>query len=165
MSTSSTSSATNKKLKLEVILIIILAVILIGFLIFGNGFSLSNLFNNSTITNSNYQQNLEAQLESLISNLDGAGKVKVMVTLSGSESEVLAKNTESIEENGVIKTIETIITVSGKPYVTKTENPDINGVIIICEGGDDLTVKMNITEIITTALNVSADKIRILKMK
>ena len=34
MSTSSTSSATNKKLKLEVILIIILAVILIGFLIF-----------------------------------------------------------------------------------------------------------------------------------
>ncbi len=164
MSTSSTS-ATTKKLKFEVILIIILAVILIGVLIFGNGFSVSKLFNNSTTVNSNYQQNLETQLESLISNLDGAGKVKVMVTFLGSESEVLAKNVESIEENGVIKTVETIITVSGKPYVTKTENPEIKGVIIICEGGENLTVKMNITEIITTALNVSADKIRILKMK
>ena len=164
MSTSSTS-ATTKKLKFEVILIIILAVILIGVLIFSNGFSVSKLFNNSTTVNSSYQQNLETQLESLISNLDGAGKVKVMVTFLGSESEVLAKNVESIEENGVIKTVETIITVSGKPYVTKTENPEIKGVIIICEGGENLTVKMNITEIITTALNVSADKIRILKMK
>ena len=57
------------------------------------------------------------------------------------------------------------VSAESYPVAELVKNPDINGVIIICEGGDDLTVKMNIIEIITTALNVSADKIRILKMK
>ena len=55
--------------------------------------------------------------------------------------------------------------INGKPYVTKHLNPKIIGVIVVCEGAENLQVKMTITEILATTLKVSADSVRIIKMK
>lgn len=55
--------------------------------------------------------------------------------------------------------------VGGKPYVINEYLPTVEGVIIVCEGADDVKVRMQVTDAVVTALNVSADKIKILKMK
>ena len=97
--------------------------------------------------------------------IDGAGKTSVTVTVDGTSEEVVLKETTTKIENGVKSIIESVILVNGKPYVTKTFNPKIMGIIVVCEGAENLNVKLAITEVITTTLEVSSDKIRILKMK
>ena len=55
----------------------------------------------------------------------------------------------------------------GNALVLINSNNDnkINGVVVVCEGANDLQVKIVITEVLTTILGVSSDNIRILKMK
>lgn len=163
VSTKSKNEKTSK-FKKEYILIGILVVLLALTFIIPDSFDLFNSVNSSDATE-NYQDELECKLESMLSELEGVGKVKVMVTLSGTGSEEVAKNVEIVKENGVETKTETVVLISGKPYVLKTNNPEIFGIVVIAEGGDDVKVKMNITEVITTALGVYSDKIRILKMK
>ena len=77
----------------------------------------------------------------------------------------MLKEVESKVVNGVKTTIESVVLVGGKPYVTKVENPKIIGVIVVCSGADDLNVRLSITEIINTTLKVDSDSVRIIKMK
>ena len=65
-----------------------------------------------------------------------------------------------------IKTVkESIVLIGGKPFLVKTNNPKIVGVVVVCEGADDVSVKLSVVEIITTTLSINADKVRIIKMK
>ena len=116
-------------------------------------------------TKTEYDAKTEEKLENLLKEISGIGNVSVMVTLSGGESEILAKNVETIEENGTVKTYETVVTVNGKPYVTGTKNPEIKSVVVVCDGADDISVKMKISEIISSALTVPYENIKIYKKK
>ena len=154
---------TNKKFKSEWVFIIILGLIIILFLLFPSSNSLFSSLKDDK--DQDYLTLTETKLESVLASVSGVGKVDVMITLSGSESYDIAKNVETTTENGVTKRVESVVMVSGKPYVIKTNNPTIEGVVIVCEGADDVKVKMLITEAVVTALNVDANKIRIVKMK
>ena len=150
-------------IKKEYILIFFLTALAI--VIFLSGSNL-NLFSKKTETVSdNYVKNLEQDLENLISAVNGAGKVKVLITVDGSSEEIVLKDVVSTLENGNKTTKETIVLIGGKPYVTKTVNPKIIGVVIVAEGADDLSVRLSISEIVTTTLNVNGESVRIIKMK
>ncbi len=153
-----------KKIKFEYVLIIILAVLAVAIFFSSTSFELP--INKTQATESNNDcDSLESKLENLISNIDGVGKSVVSISLDGTTEEIILKNTESVTQNGSTVTTETAVLVNGKPYVLKELSPKILGVVIVCEGGDDLSVKLKITEAITTILEVSSDNIRILKMK
>lgn len=157
---------TSKKIKKETILIIILCVLLIVALFLPSENILGGLTSiKSENSNEDYDKITETKLENLLKNVEGVGNVSVMVTLSGNEREVLAKNVEVIEENGVVKRIETVVTVNGKPYVTSVDNPEIKSVVVVCDGADDILVKMKICEIISSALTVPFENIKIYKKK
>ena len=151
-----------KKVKIEYILAVILTAIIV--IIF-----LSGSFDFSIISNDNktqnYQTELENKLENTIKNVKGAGKTSVIITTDGTSYEEVLKESVTTYENGVKTTTETIKLINGKPYVLKTHNPNIVGVIVVCEGANDINVKLAITEILTTTLCVDCENIRILKMK
>ena len=52
---------------------------------------------------------------------------------------------------------------SSAPYVSKELSPEVEGVVVIAEGGDDAVVVKNITEAVQALFGVEAHKIKIMK--
>ena len=151
-------------IKKEYVFVFLLTALVIAIFLSGQNVSLPFSTNDSN-KSENYVSTLETSLQNILSDVEGAGKINVFITVDGSEEQVVLKNVETKTENGAKTTIESIVLVGGKPYVTKVENPKIIGVAIVCEGADDLSVRLNITEIVTTTLSVNSESVRIIKMK
>jgi stage III sporulation protein AG len=125
---------------------------------------------------------LEARLEQVLSQIDGAGKVKAMVTLSYGKEIVLSQDQttdesvskETDSEGGVrevtssrIEVKNIIITENGKqkPLIVKEIQPKVEGAIIVAEGGGKAVIKEAIVSSVSAALGIDAHKVHVLKMK
>ena len=139
-----------------------------------------NIYQSTDLTdNYSYEKNLESRLENLLSNVDGVGNVKVMITLSYGKEIVIADDinsslisTKEIDKSGTTretqdkKTESKKIIIDGKdPLILKEIQPKVEGVIIIAEGGDDIYIKQELIKSAQTILNVDAHKIQVLKMR
>lgn len=121
-------------------------------------------------------EQLEQRLKDTLSNVEGVGSVKVMITLKSSKESVVNKDTPYTEEQetsgddqkkSVSRQEETVL-VDGEngsePYVVKELEPEVEGVVVIAEGGSDAMVQENITEAVTALFGVPAHKVKVLKM-
>ena len=124
----------------------------------------------------------EEKLETLLGQMEGAGKVKVMITESVSRENVVEKDVPytiqmsqngTDEENGTKNQQEnreesTVYErdAQGKesPYVKKTLAPQIEGVLVLAQGGDNAVVSANITEAVMALFGIEAHKIKVMKM-
>lgn len=123
---------------------------------------------------------LENRLEKILSNVEGVGKVQVMITLKSNGERVVEKDTESSEstkEEGAgqekdksrdITQKETTVMYnqgsgSSEPYVVKELEPEIEGVLVIAQGGDSPAIAKNISEAILALFPVDAHKIKVMK--
>lgn len=136
-----------------------------------------------TMSQSEYTAYMENRLEQILSQIDGAGQVQVMITWKSGGEKVVEKDRESQEENvseqdsqGGSRTTsshdtqETTVYNSGsstsgvqEPYVSKELSPQAEGVIVIAPGGDDAVVVKNITEAVQALFEIDTHKIRIMK--
>lgn len=130
-----------------------------------------------------YESYMENKLEQAISAMEGAGKVKVMVTVSASEELVVEKDipitrsdTQENDSEGGNRNVneckqeeETVYSRqsdgSSAPYVVKTLQPPIEGVVVVAQGGDRPEVRRNITEAIVALFDIEPHKIKVVKMK
>lgn len=125
-----------------------------------------------------YSMFLEKRLTSILGELDGVGKVNVMITLDDSSEKVPAANTtkstettsESDSEGGTRKIIREdeniqLVNTSGDIVVLKEINPNIKGVIVVAEGAEDGEVLESIYEAVTTVLGVASNKVQVFKSK
>lgn len=126
------------------------------------------------------QTSLEMQVQSILSTIEGVGSSKVLITFKGSEKQVLAMQEETkttsvtdSETNGNRTTTETVtektpimVTINGvaQPVVLQTFRAEIDGIVIVADGGDNVLVKMKIVDAVCTLLNVDTAKIKIFKM-
>ncbi len=148
------------------------------------GAKISELKQPSTdVQSADYVREWEEKLEKSLLYIEGAGQVKVLITLQESEQRVLARDgTESISETteedaagGSRRVTEnriekkTIYTVDERgqdvPYVIKTITPSVKGVVVIAQGADQPEVRQNIIEAIQVLFDVDMNKITIVKMK
>lgn len=150
--------------KKEYLLALVICIVVVLFFFLSN-LGESKLFKTSDQSTVDYGASLENRLKNILSDVDGVGKVNVFVSIDGSDSEVVLKEKEEKIENGVKTYSETVVLVGGKPYVISTQNPKVVGICVVCEGADNLSVKMQITEIISTTLKLDATCVRIIKMK
>lgn len=128
-----------------------------------------------------YTQYLEQKLSDTLSQIEGAGEVTVMVTLKSSAEKVVEKDqtsnqetvTESDSQGGTRTTKqenqeEGTVYAQGdgqdqSPYVSKELSPQIEGVVVVAQGGDQAVVKQNITEAVESLFGIESHKIRIMK--
>ena len=123
---------------------------------------------------SEYTKSLEKNLETIISNISGAGKCRVMITLESAVEKVYAQNVKSEIESYEDKDIkngtgEYIIIKSdgaaqGGLLITVME-PKIRGVAVVCEGGDSYLIKEAITDTVTALFSIGGNKVSVAKMK
>lgn len=107
-------------------------------------------------TAAQYQAQLEEQLETLISQMDGAGRTTVMVTLSTGEETVYAVDTQNRE----LQQQEThVLLQDGSALAETTWMPQVCGVAVLCEGGGDVRVAARITELLHSLLALPSNRI------
>ncbi len=118
---------------------------------------------------------LESNLKKILSQIEGAGEVDVMITFESSEQIEPAFNSNSTKEEttekdsqGGERTVETssenktmIVSGENNPVVIKTSEPKIKGVIVVSSGATDPVVKETLYSAVQTALQVSGHQVEI----
>ena len=115
-------------------------------------------------------RNMEDQLEGILSKIYGVGRVEVLLTLAQGERTVyvsdehssLSGDSDSYQADTVIITDESR---AQKGLVSQVLPPVYLGAVIVCQGGDQPSVKLAVVEAVCDATGLSADKITVLKMK
>lgn len=128
------------------------------------------------ITMEEYGKKLEEEVEKLISQIEGAGSVRVMLTLeNGSETVYQSDRREESEENSREEERdsrrdlqETVVMIEGengrKQALIKTERPpSVQGVVVLCDGAEDVLVQKRVTEAITTAFSISSARVAVVQ--
>ena len=119
-------------------------------------------------------EDLEHRLEETLSLIDGAGRVRVMLTLKDHGEKVVEKDTArrvdggSDAAAGAEDTSEnTVYTKNGSaetPYVSNQLTPQVEGVLVVAQGGGNSMVKQNILQSVMALFPLEAHKITIVKM-
>lgn len=109
----------------------------------------------------------EKRLESILSQIDGAGSVSVMVTYYSGVEKSLAyetkQNTASREDKSEMSTDKKAVMTDGEPMVVKEVYPKVKGVIVTADGAGNAAVKQAISEAVAACLDVPAHRICIYK--
>ncbi len=119
------------------------------------------------ITNQNEEvPSVQEELESILSGIKGAGKVRIMLKEQVGEERIYEKN-EDTTGDSVRKDVVTIVDAqrNESAVVKKTISPTYSGAIILCQGGDDPNVKYALSEAVSKITGLGMDKIVVLKMK
>ena len=103
----------------------------------------------------------ETRLSEILSKVDGAGKVDVMITYygtSGYDLEFEEKRSDSSSENSAVMD-------GNSPFIKSEFYPKVKGVIIVSGGAENSTVKKSLTDAAAAVLEVSSHKICVLEGK
>ena len=128
-----------------------------------------------------YEAYLEEKTADVLKQVDGVGEVTVMITLKSGGQKIIEKDqsgssqtTEEEDSEGGNRTVEESTSDktsiyeqesdgSSTPYVSKELSPEIEGVVVIADGGGNAVTAQNITEAVQALFGVEAHKIKIMK--
>lgn len=149
----------------KIILLVIGALVGIVLIIFGGGFGKDETVDaevketESEFDADAYAAMLEARVADICSQVSGAGKVEVFVSLKGGYRTVYAVDSQSTSSG---YKNEVVMSGSGsdkRAVVTAYENPEIGGVAIVCSGADNEAVRVQIISLVSAALDIGTNKI------
>jgi len=113
---------------------------------------------------------LQNQLEQLLSQLDGAGKVRVLLTESIGQQFIYQtdqnKNITNESEDHRSDTV--IISATDRSetgLLKRIDPPQYLGAIVLCQGANNASVRLAIVDAVGTATGLRSDKISVWKMK
>ena len=133
-----------------------------------------------------YQRQLEQQLEDFLSNISGVGNVKVLLYLDTSEKYNVEKdeitkesvdskdnsaNDNSGKDTATQKehsetTVYTVNSMGDKiPFVSQTDRPAVEGVIIAAQGASDEKVRIQLIKSVIALFGVEANKVEVFTME
>lgn len=112
----------------------------------------------------------QEQLENILSYVDGAGKVRVMLSIAQGERTIYqTDSTYSQTENSTDTRTQTILISDGQRNETglihQKSPPVYQGAIILAQGADIPSVELAIVEAVSNITGLGADRISVLKMK
>jgi len=107
-------------------------------------------------------ESLQERLKILLSKVKGVGEVEVFVTYSSTEEKLALKDKDT---NGSEQTVMKNSSGNTEPYIYKSIYPQIEGVIIVAQGGDNDGVKAAISDAIAAVLELPIHRVKILNMK
>lgn len=118
---------------------------------------------------SQYTAELEDRLVGVISQIEGVGECKVMITLENSAESVYARNFEEKRDDDSKnqKNEYVFYKSSGEeaPVLIKEYLPKVQGVTVVCSGGNDIEIQERIIKTVTSLFNISTNRVSVSKIK
>ncbi|MDD3172447.1 MAG: stage III sporulation protein AG [Herbinix sp.] len=139
--------------------------------------------NTTSYDTNTYISKMENKLKSILKKVSGIGEVEVMITLKASEEQVTLKDTPSTQkslnevdgeggsrtESSVTREESTVLYTdengNSVPYIIQEIEPEVEGVVVIAEGGDNANIIMDIMEAAEVLFDVPAHKVKVMKME
>lgn len=113
-----------------------------------------------------YQERMETKVKKILEKVEGVEDVDVMITLRASKEKVALKDTKvdsgKSEEETVLTEDENRNT---SPYVVQEVEPEIEGILVVCSGGDSPALQREIIDGISALFPVESHKIKVMKSK
>lgn len=117
-----------------------------------------------------YETNIEKRLEQILSEIEGIGNCKVMVTLESSAQNVYTSDRESSANNANDSSSysdsskHVILDDNGQQALLEKEiEPFVRGVIVVCGGADNINVKQSVIDCVSAGLGISSANISVVK--
>lgn len=113
---------------------------------------------------------LEARLEGILSQIEGAGQVRVLLTEEVGRETVYQTDSQSeSDEAGQRQSDDTVLVEDGAKtesgLVRQVLEPTYRGAVILCQGADQPSVRLAIVQAVSSVTGLGADRISVLKMK
>ncbi len=105
--------------------------------------------NTSEFDQKAYAEQLECDLADMIEAMQGAGKAEVMITLNSGERYHYVAPSSSLFST----------TSSDQAAISAVETPQIKGVSVVCTGAGDDAIRLKITKLVASTLNLSEHQI------
>jgi len=170
----------DKKLKM-ICIIGIVGIAIIGFTSFLPKEKPKSVLESNDKTAEEYKVQLEKEVMELVTSIKGVGTAKIMITMKNGIEYVYAKeekqNTDTT--NGALGNDQAIsqrdnyeqttIMVEDEngrktALIKTTIEPTVNGVVIVCEGGDDILIQQQVIDAVKTALGIGSSKVCVSKL-
>lgn len=128
------------------------------------------------LTVESYRKQLEEELTRIVSAIDGAGKVEILITMDStiedvyileknvSEKSVSNSDETAAENENEYKEENEYVIIKGKDgseqtVLQKQVMPKIRGVLVVCDGGGNSATREKITRAVSSVLNISSGKV------
>lgn len=128
-----------------------------------------------------YTAMMEKKLEELLGQMEGAGEVRVIITLRSSSEKIVEKDapvsrtdTAEADSGGGTRTVNSVETGEStvyanegsysEPYVIKTISPQVEGVVVLAEGAGSGSVSKNIVDVIQVLFGIDAHQVKVIKL-
>ena len=113
---------------------------------------------------------LEEKLEHVLTRIEGAGQVNVMLTVESGMKRVFAQDGSMEQESGSVqREYETVVISRGtgtqETVLVQQIYPQFQGALVVAEGGGDPSVRLSLTEAVAALTGLGADKISVCKGK
>jgi len=106
---------------------------------------------------------ISEELEEILSNIQGAGKVRVMLTVKTGEQTIFQTDTPASDRQDTV--IITDEDRSQNGLVQQIISPTYRGAIVLCQGADSANVCLAIKEAVSKVTGLDTSQISVLKMK
>ena len=110
----------------------------------------------------------QKQLEALLSAIDGAGRVRL--TLSSGEQIIYQTDSRTVTASGsTTQETQTVFRQPGgsekEPAVQSTVYPTYQGALVVCDGAERASVRLAVTQAVSSLTGLGSNKIAVVKMK
>lgn len=114
---------------------------------------------------------VQREMEDILSAIDGAGRLRLMLTVRGAGELELAQDRALTQKQGdaadeYSDKTETVVLGSGsgaEVVVTRSSYPDFVGALVVCEGGGSAAVRLEITQALCALTGLSSERISVVK--
>ena len=114
---------------------------------------------------------VQREMEGILSAIDGAGRLRLMLTVGGGGELELAQDRELTQKQGgsadeYSDKTETVVLGSGSSaevVVTQSRYPEYVGALVVCEGGGSAAVRLEITQALCALTGLPSDRISVIK--
>ena len=110
------------------------------------------------------------ELAQILSQIQGAGKVQLLLTKGSGERTVYQtdEDRDTSDQNQSVR-VETVIVTdkdrTQQGLIQQILAPEYRGAIVVCQGADNAAVRLAIIEAVSDATGLGTDRISVLKMK
>lgn len=125
---------------------------------------------NTETHNEQEQISIEEQMETMLSMVDGAGKVKVFLSVDTGE-EIIYQADQDITASGESNSTQSKTVIiqdmnrNENGLIKKVNSASYKGAIVVCQGADSSEVKLAIITAVSNVTGLGSDRISVLKMK
>lgn len=129
-----------------------------------------NSDNMINVTPAAQTNNLAEDLEKILSGIDGAGRVEVMLTISQGEQTFYQADSDYSNDDSSTKTNSDTVIITDKSknengLVTRVDPVKYMGAVVLCQGADSPTIRLSIIDAVSKVTGLGANQICVLKMK